>query len=627
MSFAKVEIREIVNQLRRIKREELKRLKQATYITVNDILTHEFHRRPSVLHIEAGNGLGKTQSICDYVSLVQNLDVFERIYILEYSHKACENVVNKLTNLDTKVVWHIGIEKFCQRFKYIRNIVKTIGSINYACYVCRYWQKKYKFAYVKLVEKLQDPNVQVVRPEFQEIPIPYCTQPILRAYCLSPTFDERNRIRINYTPVIVMPCHTMLTHQVIERFEKYSKKQRKERKYLLIVDEADTIFYNALRVEIPEIDFTNEDREILRKFSPKTKKLDKLIDFYNLVLDLCKDIINSFNIVTNEHISRFLNYKQHIEKFVKSFERRRKEILEYVIQNRIKTNVFRMVNALQEFLHISNPRYTLMTLEKSEDKYVLYDYDYAIRLLFDVEYPFKYFWKIILSATFPTWEIVRSRFISLETKAKILRVERKFKTYVNVYISKFEIFRKEHGVLNRNREIRFAIKNIIDCLITAVKTYHFLFQRPVKGIIIWFGNSKQFNYFIYVLRKNKVNVIQKRDYAYFIANIDGEELTILLSYVGSAFSRSVDLDQYNIAIAVAPLLRPPRNNRFWDIVDFSKAIAETLQAVMRIVRSPRPSEPKLIIFDSTLLSAFYYSLMPQWFKELIKTNNIKLLPK
>ena len=619
------DVKQYLKVLERVRRAELRRLHKATYITINDILTYDFHTRPQTIVIEAGNGLGKTQSVCDYVSLIQPIQFYDRIYYLNFSQSACKNIVDKLVKDGCKVVWYIGIDKHCSNVQLLKQLGVMCGVSNYACYVCPYWRPRYRYCYLKFRDLLLSPNIKVVKPEIGYIPYPYCIQPIFRAYVLDPVFEEKRKLPIGFTPVIVIPSQLFLTHTVISKFEKYQRRQKKDRKYLLVIDEADTIFYESLIVELPELDFTNTDIQLLRMFSPKTRRLDKLVDLYNSVIKLCRDILQNRNFVTVEHVNRFLSLKTSIEKLIRSFTRRRREILQYVVNNNIVTNVFKMVNALEEFIHISEPYFTLRSLEYIDGKYVLYDYDFVMKILLDNSYPFKWFWKIVISATFPTEEIFKSRFISPRAKRAIVKATRKYKTYVNVYIAKYEIFRRDVEPLNRNREIRYASKNILDCIYTAVKTYHTYFGVEARGVVVWFGNKYQYNYFISLLQKYKVPVVVKKNYSYFKARIDNEEITVLMSYVGSPFSRSVDLDQYNISIAVAPLLRPPRNKRFWDIVDFSKAIANTLQAVMRIVRSPRPQKPKLIIFDSTLVTIFYHNLTPKWFRELVSTNKLPLL--
>ena len=623
--------RQHLKQLVELKRKELRRLKKATYLTIDDLLDIDFHKQPKTIIIEAGNGLGKTQSYCDYVSLIQQLEYFERIYILNFSHAGCRNVVDKLTKRDCKVIWYVGIEKHCPNVSLLQRVNRLIGVPSQACYICPFWRPRFRYIYVKFVKELQDKDIKVVKPRTTYIPVRTCTQPIFRAYVLDPTFEEKRGLNLDFTPVIVIPSQLFLTHTVISRFEKYQRRQKKERKELLIIDEADTIFYNSLIIELPIIDFTQTDYQILRMFSPKTRRLERLIDLYKLVLDLCEDIVRNRGFISKHHIDRYFNYVQHIDKLLRSFNRRRKEILEYVVNNRVKTNIFVMVNALEKFIRISSPVYTLKTVEKQGDKYILYDYDYAFRVLFDVEYPFKYFWKIVLSATFPTQEILTSRFISPTTKRAITRVQKKYKTYVNVYVSDYPIFPQEYIPINRNQMIRYVLDKVLKCIYVAVKSYHEYFGEDAKGVVVWFGNKYQYNVFLQTIKKYlakyNVMVIERNYYSYFEANIDGEKLTIIVSYCGSPFSRSVDLDQYNISIVVAPLLRPARNGRYWDVVDYSKAIADTIQALMRIVRSPRPQQPKLIILESRLLNDRYIKLLPKWFHDLLYESYIDLLTR
>lgn len=617
-----VDVKQLLLTLRR---EEAKRLRKAVYLSPNDILTTNYQKTPSTVIIEAGNGVGKTRSVCDYVCLIQGLQIFNRIYILNYSQSACGNVVRKLLDSDTKVIHYVGIEKHCVNQSLLSKIIKYCGLPSYACYICNYWKDKHRYIYINFINELQDNSIKEIKPKVLYIPSQMCTQPIFRAYTLEPRFEESRYLNLSYTPVVVTPSQLFLTHTVISKLEKYGKRQRKDKKVLLIFDEADVIFYNSLIIKIPELNFTKIDKDLLNQFSPRTIKLVNLIDIFNDVLNLCKDILQQRGYVSRTHVENFYKIKESTKKLLSSFSKRRHQILSYVIDNKIKTNIFRLVNSLEEFIHISEPYYTLQSLEKSSNSYLLYDFDFAIKLLLDNEYPFKHIWKILLSATFPTDEIHKSRFISKKTKRRILGVERKYRSYINVYVAKYEIFKKDIGGLNRNKEIKLVIKNIIDCLTTSVKTYHEYFGEDVKGVVLWFGNKYQYNYFVDTTKKYKVNTVTKKSYSYFTGVVDNEKVIILISYVGSPFARGVDLNKYNISIVVSPLLRPPRNEKYWDILDFSKATADTLQAVMRIVRSPKPSKPKLIIFDNTVVSSFYYQLMPKWFKELVLSSRIKLL--
>ena len=83
-------------------------------------------------------------------------------------------------------------------------------------------------------------------------------------------------------------------------------------------------------------------------------------------------------------------------------------------------------------------------------------------------------------------------------------------------------------------------------------------------------------------------------------------------------------DRHDISIGVAPLLRPPRNLAFLDIIDYGRAVAELLQAIMRVVRSPYPKRPKLVVLEESLISFFYANFYPAWFRKLFQENYIPL---
>ena len=595
-----------------------KLLKRAYYLTVDEVVKRGFHKEPCTIIVEAGNGCGKTRTMCDYVSLIQSMKIFERIYFLNFSQDACQNVVNKLLQNDCKVIWYIVIDKHCPVQGFLNKVTRYAGQHAHACSVCKYWAKYYRHAYMWLKSSLQNPLIKLIEPKFIYFPRQFCTQPIIRAYVLDPNFEAKNSINLDYTPVCVIPSQLFLTHTCILKFLRYTKRQRKPRKYLLIIDEADTIFYKALQVELPELNFTATDYQILRQFSPKSRKLEKLIDLYKAALDLCRDILQNYNYVEPRHVNLFYEIKKKAETLLASFNKRRKQILQYIIDNQLKMNIFLAVSALEEFINITEPLYTFRTVERQNDRYIIVDYSFAVRILLDTAYPFKYFWKIVLSATFPTEEIAKSRFISDLARRAFRRIEKKYKSYINVYITDYTFFERKYGILMRNLQINEACRRLLKCLKEAIMAYHRIFNTAVSGIVIWFGNKFQYRYFINLLRRIGARVYEYSNNARFFINVDGEQVYVLVSYVGSSFARSVDLDNYNISIGLAPLLRPPRNNRYWDTIDYGRAIAEFLQALMRIVRSPRPNKPKLLIIDTNLLSSFYERYYPEWFRELVK---------
>ena len=72
---------------------------------------------------------------------------------------------------------------------------------------------------------------------------------------------------------------------------------------------------------------------------------------------------------------------------------------------------------------------------------------------------------------------------------------------------------------------------------------------------------------------------------------------------------------------MSPFLRPPRKAHLignkYDPLDYARAVAEAIQAAMRIVRKPIPDEPKLIALEYVFKLEKYYKYMPKWFVETI----------
>ena len=243
----------------------------AGYITLEDIVSEDFLEKPKTLVVEAGNGAGKTYRASELTAILQPLKRFERIYFLGSSQKVNENIVGKIVSFGGKVVWHIGVEKFCP-MKSLREKLRRLGiPENYACYFCPYFRNKQRLAFTIFSEELQDSDTKIVKPKVYTLDVTgttrVCTQPIIRAFTLEPRFEVEKRLSLGYTPVIVAPSQVMLNHTIIGRWSEFSRRQRRERRNLMIVDEADNVFYSSLRVEIPFIDFTEFDQEVLEKFS------------------------------------------------------------------------------------------------------------------------------------------------------------------------------------------------------------------------------------------------------------------------------------------------------------------------------------------------------------------------
>ena len=595
-----------------------------SYLKLEDIVPGDFLRKPRTLIVEAGNGFGKTHSMSLFVSLLQPTRMFERIYFLEYSQKACENVVNKIVRFGGKVVWHIGIDHYCNMGLLLDSMRELGIPSSYACYMCPFFKNKQKLAFTVFREMMENPNVKVVKPTLHQRGLDeeskVCTQPIIRSYVLSPSFSLDYYARIDYTPIIVTPSQLMLNHMVVGKWIKYSRRQRRERKSLMVIDEADTVFYSSLKINIPEIPVEERDIEILREFSSRRRDLSKLADYYHRLRRLLRQVVDNLSFPRPEHLTEFREIQGSTSKLISSFDYRRKEILHYILSRGEPTNVFRLANVFYEVNHILNPEYALSTVEEENGTFILEDYDFGVKSLLDNTFPWRSFWKVLLSATFPTEKVAESRLLSFRGKAVLLSGERKTKTYSNVYVSIAPVFPEGYELLNRNYEIEHSIPKLLNVIKRAIRRYRELFKRKPRGVCVWLGNKKQYRTVVEAFKR--LGFTLKIYTRYSIVVFPG--ITIFISYVGSPVARGIDLDKYDISIAVSPLLRPPRNLVFLDVVDFARAVAETIQSVMRIVRSPSPPNPKLVVLEKSITKSFYSFFYPEWFKQLLSQSYVEL---
>jgi len=591
------------------------------YLTIEDIVPSDFLQKPMSVIVEAGNGMGKTHVSSSYSVSLQKLGLFDRIYILQYSQKGCENVVNKISKLGGWCIWHLGLEKFCPFYNKIRRFVFEGIPAAFFCYVCPYFKNKSRLAYRFFENELS--KRRIVKPKiYPTLKDKVCTHPVLRSYSLDPSANLERRVGVRETPIFVMPAQVFLNHAIVLKWLKYSKRQKKPRQTLLIIDEADTIFYSALKTEVRFLDPTRDDYDLLRTFSPKTKRLERILDVYQEVVRILDVIYKEKGRVSNNALSKLKSLLDEVDPLLRSFDRRKKAIVDYVFKNKVRTCVFKAVLSLMELVNIENLELALQTIELVDDAYVIYDYDYGIKLLFSTEFPWKYFWKIALSATMPTEKILESPFVSNEAKRLLMKVERRFKTYENVYVSRITIFESIEGILNRNQEIQYSVPRILEAIKLAIEKYKELASFLPRGVTLWFGNSKQLNTFVQILSRTKFAKSMRRGRGYAIFFFRG--IPVFCSYAGSRISRGIDMTEYDISIVIGPLLRPPRPAGFLDVIDFARGVSETIQSAMRIVRSPKPDRPKLVILERHMTTAFYAHFYPEWFKQLYITHKVTL---
>jgi len=597
---------------------------KAKYLTIEEIIPKDFLRHPQSVLGEFGNGQGKTHAAVEYAVRLQRIGIFDRIYILQYSQRGCDNVVSKVLRFGGWCIRHIGLEKFCPFFNQMQSYIATGIPANYFCYECQYFKNRSRSAYLQVVNEFQHLSAKAIEPKIYSSgglsQRRVCTHPILRAYILDPASDLDRKIGITTTPIIVMPGQLFLNHKIIGKWREFSRRQRKPRKTLLIIDEGDSLFYSSLRTEIPILSPTQDDYNILKMFSPKSRRLEHILDYYADIIKILEKIYRSGSRPEGGDVKALQSILQKCDVLIRSFNRRKKQIFQHVIINKVKSNVFRIVESLEEISHIESPEIVLRTLEEDNNTYIMYDYDYGIKLFFDAEYPWKWFWKVVLSATLPADKIIESNFISDHSKRLLMLVRRRTRTYENVFVGTVKIFEDVEGILNRNKEIEYSIPRILEAIKKSAEAYERAFGQQPSGICLWFGNSKQLKTFISKLEAMKVKIYKKKRYAIFYYR----KIPIFCSYCGSPIARGVDLDKYDISIVVGPLLRPPRQSGLLDIIDFGRGVAEEIQSAMRIVRSPRPAKPKIILLEKHMTTSFYAYFYPSWFKQLFLSNKIKI---
>jgi len=586
------------------------------YLTLEDIVPPNFLKRPTIILAEFGNGMGKTYTSCKFAVSAQQLGIFDRIYIMQYSQKGCENVVKKIESMGGKCVWHIGLEKFCPRYEDVKRMLELGIPPSYACFLCPYFRGKSKAAFRIFQQEVENEKSRIIKPKLASEGLldkrKVCTHPIIRSFVLEPSTEIEKKLTLKYPPIIVAPSQILLNHAIVGRWKAFASRQRKPRKILMIVDEADTVFYAALKTEIPIIEASEVDREILRLFSTKSRKLEKLLDYYSEITNILQQLPKRRNRVDKSTVEKIEQILKRADVLLRSFNRRRKEIVAYVLNQKIRTRIFKVVNSLEEMQHIERLDLALKTVEVKDGKILLYDYEFGIRILFDPDYPWKHFWKVNLSATFPTEKIVESEFLSPQAKKLILKAAKRTRTYENVYVGSCTIFESGEGLLNRNAEIEYSVPRILNLIKEAVAKYEESFGFPPNGICLWFGNSTQLRKFLAKLKQARIRYRRGKSYAIFYYG----KIPIFCSYCGSSLARGIDLQQYDISIVVGPLLRPPRPTGVLDVIDFARGVAEAIQSAMRIVRSPCPPGPKVVILEKHMTNAFYAHFYPEWFKVL-----------
>ena len=298
--------------------------------------------------------------------------------------------------------------------------------------------------------------------------------------------------------------------------------------------------------------------------------------------------------------------------------------MELVWEKKIETNIFKYITVLNPHTILRKIRLDVgFSLDKKPDGTLIYEnYNLAEYILFSTEYPVEWTWKIILTATFPN-----PRF-SLLTRRKYVNVLKVVPR--NVYTFTFTLMSPDeirtygrNSIAGTNITVSRAIKLISE----SINLYIERFRRIPHGVLAFWGNKKQFNNFRntfeLMMQKNLrgIRYMKEDDFiTFFLRRKLGKRIytiQVLISYLASRLSRSIDMPSCDISLALAPFLRPPRRYFLYDSIDRARAVAEAVQGLMRIVRSMHPRTPKLIGLENSFTWNTYADNMPRWFLSLI----------
>lgn len=260
------------------------------------------------------------------------------------------------------------------------------------------------------------------------------------------------------------------------------------------------------------------------------------------------------------------------------------------------------------------------SIDKVGEDIIVQDIDFTYRILYDITFPFRYWWKLSTTATFPSREIfLYSRLI--EQAREVINYVSTIDVYPeNVYIFTFVLFPEllatAEGLitpLSRNEEIEVKSEKIIELLFKSIELYRNVTGLEPRGILLFFGNKTQYYRF-----KNLVHDYIDLDLdTIFRFNLKRKQVWV--TYCASAFSRGIDFTNLDISIVISPLIRPPRAFGAVDSLDVGRAMSEAIQSLFRIVRSLRPDRPKFIGIEANLLyKRFYQFAMASWFRKLVE---------
>ena len=594
-----------------------------SWIDITCYIDESFIKVPKAITITAPNGVGKTTSITRFVAQLSNLDIFDRIYIVVPSHEISNKIVSNLVKFGaTRIIQYLGIDKVCINRKLLREVVDLGLNPSFACKVCPYnifkinnvksFEERLRFT-VKYINSFFRSDNKVLNP-VKNRPFDWniqnfiCLQPLVKYITIFPQCD----IWLKNTIIIVCPYSIFASKPIIVHFRKFFKRQRAVRKYLAFFDECDSIVYSGFQYKLSKPDFTDFDYEILEHYSTERTRLTRYIDFYNklynILLDVAEDRVES-DVGARRIVNLIRDHSRIIKKIIDLIP----EISNKAFEEKKRTFLVKSVSEVFSIEYFTECM--SLTVEREGEDILIQDIDFAYKVLYDVNFPFRYWWKISTTATFPQPEVFAESKITEKASELIEKVETIDIYPDNVAIFTFVLFPEmfnEYSIESRNELIEEKVDKVIELLIKSIELYRKLTLRSPNGIILFTGNKKQFSAVVEVLKDLAVSSKEG------LLEINYNNIKIYLTYCASKYARGLDFDMLDISIVLAPLIRPPRRESFIDSLDVARATAEAIQSAFRIVRCLRPSRTKLLGFEANILfKKTYINALPTWFERLL----------
>ena len=559
---------------------------------------------------------------------------YDLIYFLGNSHEACEDVVNNFKTLHVKgLVWYQGIQRVCQNQKLLGVAVKLGLPPFMACNECVYniFNKMSGRKISDLILKELSEGILIGKfSEREEI----CLYPLVRKLILSPFHFSRilEALRSKRrSPIIVATYYPFIHPLTIAYLLRKAEREKGTHNVLVVFDKGDRLFWDGIVFRMPKPKILDSDITILRRFSTKTVNLAK---FLNIYLDLYtifeRLVVGKFTLYKARKLLKSMLDRGN-ERVVNATFRKGEEIPKALWNEKKKTKIFKYLSVLNPYTLFSYkvlPLDVASTIKSHKGSIIFNNYLLSDYILSNTKYPFKTSTKIVLTSVYP--RNARKFFYKYREPYEIQIPE------PNVYYFIFKIF--DDPSLGRYKLIQaqpsLYKRRFCELLRRSVELYYNTFNRYPRGIIAFWGDSKQYkivkNYTTLIpeLQVKSSKVEEYEDYVKF--TLPQTTISVIMSYFGSKFSKSFDLPHLDISIALAPPISTLKMQqmsiiRLYNQIGRAKAIAKSIQACLRIIRSTSAKVPKLIGLELSFASIEYMEPFPGWFLRHVIKNKSKYL--